>query len=104
MSIERQLHDLLDAGRQMLAVAEAGEWGRANEIQADCHRRAEALFATGSLNAAEAAAVAQGIQELMDLHGQVMQLCSSAREDFLQDIGDLNQGRQAVAQYTANSG
>jgi hypothetical protein len=33
-----------------------------------------------------------------------MELCSNARENFMQDMDDLNQGRQAVAQYTANSG
>jgi hypothetical protein len=103
MSIERQMHGLLDAGRQMLAVAKAGEWNRANDIQADCHRRAEALFAE-PLSATDAAAVADGINQLMNLHDQVMELCSNARENFMQDMDDLNQGRQAVAQYTANSG
>ena len=87
----------------MLAVAEAGDWGRANDIQADCHRRAEALFAE-SLSATDAAAVADGINQLMILHDQVMELCSNARENFKQDMDDLNQGRQAVAQYAANSG
>ena len=103
MSIERQLHELLVAGRQMLAVAEAGEWGRANEIQADCHRRAEALFAN-PLSNADAAAAAKCVEELLAMHAQVIDLCSSARESSMQDMGELNQGRQAVAQYTANSG
>ena len=103
MSIERQLHDLLDAGRQMLAVAEAGDWSRAADIQADCHRRAEALF-TEPLSAMDAAAAADGINQLMILHDQVMELCSDARENFMQDMDELNQGRQAVAQYSANSG
>ena len=97
------MHDLLDAGRQMLAVAQAGEWNRAADIQADCHRRAEALFAE-ALSATDAAAVADAIKQLMDLHGQVMHLCTSARDDFMQDMGELNQGRQAVAEYSANSG
>jgi len=103
MSVERQMHDLLDAGRQMLAVAKAGEWSRANDIQADCHRRAEALFAE-PLSATDAAAVADGINQLIILHDQVMELCSNARENFMQDMDELNQGRQAVAEYSANSG
>lgn len=103
MSIDRQLHDLLDAGRQMLAVAKAGDWSRAAEIQADCHRRAEALFAK-PLSATDAAAVADAIEQLMDLHGQVMHLCTGAHDDLMQDMDELNQGRQAVAEYSANSG
>ena len=103
MSIERQMHDLLDAGRQMLAVAKAGDWDLANDIQADCHRRAEALFAK-PLSTSDAAVAAEGVEELITLHAQVMELCSNARDDFIQDMDELNQGRQAVAQYTANSG
>ena len=103
MSIERQMHDLLDTGRQMLAVAQAGDWNRANEIQAECHRRAEALF-VNALSTSEAVVAAEGVEELIALHAQVMALCSNAREHFMQDMDELNQGRQAVAQYTANSG
>ena len=103
MSVERQLDELLAAGRQMLAVAEAGEWGRANEIQTECQRRAEALFAE-PLGTAEATAAAKGVEELIALHAQVIELCSSARDNSMQDMDEFNQGRQAVAQYTANSG
>ena len=102
MSIGRQLEDLLDAGRQMLAVAQAGDWARANELQSDCHGRAEALFAQ-SLDSADAAAVADGIRQLMEMHQEVMQLCMTARESFGQDIDSLRHRRQAVSEYNANS-
>ncbi|MBT8116830.1 MAG: flagellar protein FliT, partial [Gammaproteobacteria bacterium] len=102
-SLARQLDDLLVAGRQMLAAAREGDWSRADTLQSQCHRMAEALFAE-PVPAASAAAVAETIGELMELHNEVMQLCSHTREDFMQEIGNLNQGRQAVSEYTSNSG
>lgn len=103
MSPGRQLDDLLKAGRQMLAVAQDGEWARANELQADCHGRAEALF-TQSLNATDAAAIADGIAQLMEMHTEVMRLCMAARDDSMQEIDSFKHGRQAVSEYSANRG
>jgi hypothetical protein len=103
VSLDRQLHDLLEAGRQMLAVAQDGDWARANELQADCHGRAEALFAH-PLNATDAAVIADGIAQLMEMHGEVVRLCMAARDDSMQEIGDFNHGRQAISEYSANSG
>lgn len=103
MSLCRQLDDLLEAGRQMLAVAQDGDWAHANELQADCHGRAEALFAQ-PLNATDAAAIADGIAQLMEMHTEVMRLCMAARDDSMQDIDSFKHGRQAVSVYSANSG
>jgi hypothetical protein len=103
VSTDRQLDDLLDAGRQMLAVAQAGDWARANELQADCQCRATALFAE-PVSATDAATFASGISQLMDMHAEVMRLCVAARDDSLQEIDSLNHGRQAVSKYSANSG
>lgn len=103
MSLCRQLDDLLEAGRQMLAVAQDGEWARANELQADCHGRAEVLF-TQPLNATDAAAIADGIAQLMEMHTEVMRLCMAARDDSMQEIDSFKHGRQAVSEYSANRG
>ena len=97
------MDDLLEAGRQMLAVAQDGDWARANELQADYHGRAEALFAQ-PVGVADAVAIADGIAQLMEMHAEVMRLCMAARDDSMQEIGDFNQGRQAVSEYSANSG
>ena len=90
-------------GRQMLAAARAGDWDRTGELQADCHRIAAELFAQ-PVSATDARAVADGIGELKSLHDEVMQLCRSARENYMDEIDGLNQGRQGVDAYTANSG
>jgi len=101
--VRRQLEQLLASGRQMLAVAGDGDWGKATELQADCQRRAHALFEQ-TINVEDAAAVADGVEQLKAMHDEVMRLCSLAREDSMQAIGGLNQGRQAVNEYSSNSG
>jgi len=100
--VKRQLEHLLTSGRQMLAVAGDGDWGKASELQADCQRRAHALFEQ-TIRVEDAAAVADVIEQLKALHDEVMRLCDAAREDSMQAIGGLNQGRQAVNEYSANS-
>jgi len=102
-SLAQQLDDLLAAGRQMLAAARDGEWDKADTLQTQCHHMSEALFAE-PVPAASAAAVADVIGQLMEQHSEAMQLCSHAREDFMQEIGNINQGRQAVSEYSSNSG
>ena len=87
----------------MLAVARDGDWGKATELQADCQRRAHALFEQ-TISQKDAAAVADVVEQLKAMHDEVMRLCNMAREDSMQPIGDLNQGRQAVSAYSANSG
>ncbi len=101
--VRRQLEQLLASGRQMLAVAGDGDWGKATELQADCQRRAHALFEQ-TISVEDAAAVADVVEQLKAMHDEVMRLCSLAREDSMQAIGGLNQGRQAVNEYSANSG
>lgn len=101
--VRRQLEQLLASGRQMLAVAGDGDWGKATELQADCQRRAHALFEQ-TISVEDAAAVADVVEQLKAMHDEVMRLCSLAREDSMQTIGGLNQGRQAVNEYSANSG
>ena len=100
--VKRQLEHLLASGRQMLAVAGDGDWGKATELQADCQRRAHALFEQ-TISEADAAEVADVIEQLKAMHDEVMRLCNHAREDSMQAIGGLNQGRQAVNEYSANS-
>ena len=101
--VRRQLEHLLASGRQMLAVAGDGDWVKATELQADCQRRAHALFEQ-TISVEDAAAVADVVEQLKAMHDEVMRLCSLAREDSMQAIGGLNQGRQAVNEYSANSG
>ncbi|MGB5261481.1 MAG: flagellar protein FliT, partial [Gammaproteobacteria bacterium] len=79
------------------------DWARANELQADCHGRAEALLAQ-PVSETSVAAIANGISELMEMHAEVMRLCVAARDYSLQEIDSLNHGRQAVSEYSANSG
>ena len=98
-----QLDDLLATGRQMLAGARDGDWDRAVTHQGNCHSLAEALFAR-PVAAADAAAIADVIGQLMEFHREVMALCTGSRDTFIHDIENLNQGRQAVGKYTANSG
>lgn len=100
--VKRQLEHLLVSGRQMLAVAGDGDWGKATELQADCQHRARALFEQ-TISVADAAAVSNVIEQLKAMHDEVMRLCSAAREDSMQAIGGLNQGRQAVNEYSSNS-
>jgi hypothetical protein len=102
MPVRRQLEHLLASGRQMLAVAGEGDWGKATELQADCQRRAHALFEQ-TISVANAADVAEVIEQLKVMHDEVMRLCNTAREDSMQAIGGLNQGRQAVNEYSSNS-
>jgi len=100
--VKRQLDHLLASGRQMLAVAGEGDWGKATELQADCQRRAQALFEQ-TISVADAAEVADVIEQLKAMHDEVMRLCKAAREDSIQAIDGLNQGRQAVNEYSSNS-
>lgn len=100
--VKQQLENLLASGRQMLAVAGDGDWGKATELQADCQRRAHALFEQ-TIRVEDAAAVANVIEQLKTMHDEVMRLCNHAREDSMQAIGGLNQGRQAVNEYSENS-
>ena len=87
----------------MLAAAREGDWSRADTLQSQCQRMAEALFAE-PVPATSAAAVADVIGQLTEQHHEAMQLCSHAREDFMNEIGSLNQGRQAISEYSSNSG
>ena len=100
--VRRQLEHLLAGGRQMLAVAGEGDWGKATELQADCQRRAHALFEQ-TISVTNAAEVADVIEQLKTMHDEVMRLCKAEREDSMQAIDGLNQGRQAVNEYSSNS-
>ena len=103
LTLPERLDELLDCGRQMLAAAREGDWDQAGQLQAQCHSRAEALFAK-PVTADDAADIAETIAQLMELHKEVQRLCTKARGDFMRDIDKLNQGRQAVSEYSANSG
>ena len=102
-SIRYQLDALLDTGRQMFASASDGDWDKVSECQASCHARATAIF-SNPLSVTDAAAVADAVNTVLALHKEVMQLCRQSRDTHLQDLDSLNQGRQAVNEYTANSG
>ena len=87
----------------MLAAAREGDWGRTGELQALCHSLAEALFEK-PVTADASATTADTIAQLMELNKEVQQLCLNARGGFIRDIDKLNQGRQAVSEYSSNSG
>lgn len=97
------LDRLLAAGRQMLADAQAGEWGRAGKLQDECRTGAEHLL-QGEIAREDLDAVAVGVRELLILHEQTTQLCRDSRESCMAEIEEFSHGRKGVSAYVENSG
>ena len=94
---------LLEAGRKMLACANAGDWEEVDELQVQCHDLSKAIF-SGPVNTQQTAAAAAAIRELLDINESVVTLGGSAREVCLDNAGSLKHSRQAIKEYTTNAG
>jgi hypothetical protein len=102
-SIRQQLAGLLELADRMQDRAAAGDWDEVAHLRERFQQCAEALFA-GKINRDEAPALGEVIRRVSEINNAVIALCRNARDARGRDIGNLNQGRQAISSYGANAG
>lgn len=85
--------------REMLSLAQQGEWETVMGLQAERQQRLEAYFSS-SVPAHLAEQVAAGIREILDLDRQLMELGRQGMDELARNMNGLRTGRRAQQAYT----
>lgn len=101
--LSRQQHweAIVAVSRRMQALARDGQWDEVTALELQRRGAMEAFF-DRQVTTDEAAFVADGIREVMDLDRETMARCASAREEAGKQAGVIHQGRRAEAAYNSN--
>ena len=96
---EREPFDaFVQTTRDMLALAQQGEWETVTRLQAERQQRLEAYFQT-PVPPALADEVAAGIREMLELDRRVMDLGRQGMDELARKMGGLRIGRRAQRAY-----
>ena len=95
-----QLHNILDATREMRKHALNSDWNSVREKEAYRQTLIEGCFPLDR-SVANPDQVAESIQEIIELDRSVMSLALLAREELEDSFGKLKLGRQANDVYTS---
>lgn len=87
--------------QQILASAQAADWGMVSSLEPQRRQLMEAFFAH-QVGATEAAQVADGIRQVLDIDRDVMNLCQQAKDGLESQKTQLTQRRRADAAYNQN--
>jgi len=99
----RQQHweAIVAQSRRMQALARDGQWDEVATLEVQRRGEMEAFFQR-QVSADEAAFVAEGIREVMELDRETMVRCAAARDEAGKQAGVMHQGRRAEAAYNSN--
>ncbi len=99
----RQKHweAIVALSRRMQALAREGQWDEVAALELQRRGDMEAFFSRQA-TADEAAFIAEGIREVMDLDRETMVRCAAAREEAGKQAGVVHQGRRMEAAYNGN--
>lgn len=96
---ERESFDaFVQTTREMLALAQQGEWETVTRLQAERQQRLEAYFEI-PVPPPLADEVAAGIREMLELDRRVMDLGRQGMDELTRKMGDLRVGRRAQQAY-----
>lgn len=96
------LSQLVHLSREMLTLAEQGEWERLTAAQTERRQLMDAVFPLDSRLQDAEDAVAQ-IQLIQELDQQITRLVRAQQQQIGQELGKLNQGRAATRAYQDTS-
>ena len=99
---QEQLGVLVEASRRMQECAGAGDWEAVSHLQEKSLQLAGELFSY-AIPVAEAQAVTEAVNEVLQINKRVVDLGIEAREVCLNEMDQLQQSRRAVKEYTANT-
>jgi predicted TPR repeat methyltransferase len=96
----QDLQDLISLSRAMLEKAREKSWDDVVVLEAE---RSELirLFFLGPVQQEYAEAVADGIQLMISIDNDIMELGALKRFDLAQTLKNMEQGKKAVKAYTA---
>lgn len=99
---QEQLGVLVEVSRRMQECAGAGDWEAVSHLQEKSLQLAGELF-SDAIPVAEAQAVTEAVNEVLQINKRVVDLGIEAREVCLNEMDQLQQSRRAVKEYTANT-
>lgn len=99
--IRKQLQNALEHSEAMLKDAEAGNWDKVIEMEAQRSELLKKLFSSpyGRDNIAD---IDNKIGEIIDINNKLEAVVAKARDNAGNDITSINKGRRAVSLYTQN--
>jgi D-tyrosyl-tRNA(Tyr) deacylase len=100
---QEQLDVLVEVSRRIQACAEAGDWEAVNHLQEKSQQLAGELFAE-TIPAVDVQAVTEAVNEVLKINKCVMGMGVAAREVCFDEVGQLQQSRRAVKEYSSNTG
>jgi hypothetical protein len=99
---QEQLDVLVEVSRRIQACAGAGDWEAVNHLQEKSQQLAGELFAE-TIPAVDVQAVTEAVNEVLKINKCVMGMGVAAREVCLDEVGQLQQSRRAVKEYSSNT-
>jgi hypothetical protein len=98
MNRDALLQQILACSREILALAQAGDWMAGQACDARRHELIQACFAPGG-RFADPAAAAATLRQILDIDRQSLALGLGARDEMRAESGRLRQGRAARLAY-----
>lgn len=99
---QEQLDVLVEISRRMRQSATEADWEAVSHLQQQSQQLAGELFAR-VIPAADVQAVTKAVSEVLEINKYVADIGMNARDLCLEEIDQLQQGRKAVKEYTANT-
>lgn len=96
------LDQILEVSRNMLALAEQGEWEQVDILQQERQIIVEQTFPLED-DAARNPNVATVLKQILMLDGQIQGLAEKRHREIGQELGRINQGRAVTKAYKTTS-
>jgi hypothetical protein len=96
------IEQILAVSREMVTLAERGEWERVEVLQQERQQLIKDVFPLDASRIDQDFA-SETIQAILDLDKQLLQLALAQQKEIGTVLGKLNQGRQATKAYHTNA-